>query len=99
MKTLSPIFTELFLRGRKLNISPLFTSECYFKKPKTIRVNTTHYFIWKIPTKRELQQIALNHSSNINCKGFIKFWKDYATELYSFLVNNATLLSDNPLPV
>ena len=57
-KKISPIVTELFLRGRKLNISLVFISQYYFKLPKTIRLNATHYFIMKIPNKRELQQIA-----------------------------------------
>ena len=48
---LSPIVTELFLRGKKLNISIMFISESYFKLPKTIRIITTHYFIIKIPNK------------------------------------------------
>ena len=50
-KKLSPIVTELFLRGRKLNISLVFISQSYFKVPKTIRLNATHYFIIKIPNK------------------------------------------------
>ena len=51
----------------------------------------------KIPNNRELQQILLNHSSNINSKDFIKIHKKCTAELYSFLVNDATLASDNPL--
>ena len=51
-KKLSPINIELFLRGRKLNISLIFISQSYFKVPKTIRLNATHYFIMKIPNKR-----------------------------------------------
>ena len=65
--------------------------------PKTIRLNATHYFIMKIPNKRELQQIASNHSSEIDFKDFKKLYKDYTKEPYSFLVNNITLSSDNPL--
>ena len=53
-KKLCPIVTELFLRGRKLNISLVFISQSCFKVLKTIRLNTTHYFIMKIPNKREL---------------------------------------------
>ena len=56
-KELIPIVTELFLRGRKLNILLVFISQSYFKVPKTIRLNSTH-FIMKIPKKRELQQIS-----------------------------------------
>ena len=57
-KKLSLIVTELFLRGRKLNISLILQS--YFKVSKTIRLNATHYFIMKIPNKRELQRIPLS---------------------------------------
>ena len=55
-KKINPIFTELFLRGRKINISLAFISQFYFKMPKTIRINTTHYFTMKVPNKRELQK-------------------------------------------
>ena len=51
----------------------------------------------KIPNKRELQQIAVNHASDIDFKDFMEIYQKYAAELYSFLVNNATLASDNPL--
>ena len=51
----------------------------------------------KIPNKREIQQIALNHSSDIDFKDFMKIYKTYFEEPYSFLVNDATLPSDNPL--
>ena len=66
-KKLSPKVTELFLRGRKLNISFVFISQSFFKVPKTVRLNVTHYLIIKIP-KRELQQIASNHSSDTDFK-------------------------------
>ena len=52
------IATELFLRGRKLNILLAVISQSYFKLLKTIRLNATHYFIMKIPNMRDLQQIA-----------------------------------------
>ena len=94
---LNPIVTELFIRGRKLNISIVFIMQSYFKVPKDVRLNSTHFFIMKIPNKRELQQIVLNHSSDIDFKDFIKIYKKYAKEPYSFLVNDATLPSDDPL--
>ena len=96
-KKLSPIVTELFLRGRKLNISVVFIPQYCFRVPKTIRLNATHYFIMKIPNKKELQQIASNHLSNIDFKDFMKLYKDYTREPYSFLVNDTTLSSHNPL--
>ena len=87
-KKLSPTVTELFLRGRKLNISIVFISQSYFKVPKTIRLNATHYFIVKIPNKRELQQIASNLFFDIDFIGFMKLYEDYTKEPYSFLVND-----------
>ena len=74
-KKLNSIVTELFIRGRKLNISLVFITQSYFKVPKDVRLNSTHFFIMKIPNKRELQQIALNHSSDIYFKDFIKICK------------------------
>ena len=76
-KKLSAIVAELFLRGRKLNISLIFISNSYFKVPKTIRLTTTHYFIMNLPNKRELQQITSNHSSDIELKEFIKLNQNY----------------------
>ena len=96
-KKLNSIVTELFIRGRKLNISLVFITLSYFKVPKNVRLNTTHFFITKIPNERELQQIALNHSSDISTKDFIKTDKECAAELYYFLVNDITLASDNSL--
>ena len=94
---LNPIVTELSIRGRKLNISIVFIMQSYFKVPKDVRLNSTHFFIMKIPNKRELQQIALNHSSGIDFKDFMNIYKKYTKEPYSFLVNDTTLPSDNPL--
>ena len=54
-KKLNSIVTELFIRGRKLNISLVFITQLYFKVPKDVRLNTTHFFTMKIPNKRELQ--------------------------------------------
>ena len=96
-KRLNPIVTELFIRDRKLNISIVFIMQSYFKVPKDVRLNSTHFFIMKIPIKKELQQIALNHSSYIDFKGFMKIYKKCTAEPYSFLVNGATLPSDDPL--
>ena len=96
-KNLNPIETELFIRGRKLNISLVFITQSYFKVPKDVRLNTNHFFITKIGNKRELQQIVLNHLSDINIKDFIKIYKKYTAEPYSFLINDAALASDNPL--
>ena len=65
-KKINSIVAELFIRGRKLNISLVFITQSYFKVPDYVRLNSTHFFILKIPNKRELQHIALNHSSMIH---------------------------------
>ena len=96
-KRLNPIITELFIRGRKLNISIIFITQSYFKVLKDVRLNSTHFFIMKILNKRELRQIALNHSSDIDFKDFMKIYKKCIKEPYSFLVNHTTLQSRNPL--
>ena len=96
-KKLNPIVTELFIRGRKLNISLVLFTQSYFKVPKDIRLNSTHFFIMKILNKREFQQIALNHSSYIDFKDFMKIYKECTKEPYSFLVNDTTLQPNNPL--
>ena len=96
-KNLNSIVTKLFISGRKFNISLVFITQSYFKVPKDVRLNSAHVFIMKILNKRELQPIALNHSSDINSKDFIKIYKKYAARLYSFLVVDTTLPSDNSL--
>ena len=70
-KKLNPIVTKLFIRGRKRNISIVFITQSYFKVPKDVRLNSTHFFIKTIPNKRKLQQIAADHSSDIDFKGVI----------------------------
>ena len=96
-KKLISIVTELFIRGRKLNIYLVFITESYFKVPKDVRLNTIHLFIAKVPNKRQLQQIAINHSSDTSAKDFINIYRKFTVEPYSFFVNNTTLASDNPL--
>ena len=92
---LNPVVTELFTRGRKINISIVFIIQSYFKVPIDVRLNSTHFFIMKITNKRALQQTALNHSSDF--KNFMKTYKKYSVEPYSFLVNDTTLPSNNSL--
>ena len=65
-KKLNPAVAEQFIRGRKLSILIAFITQSYFKMPKDVRLNSTYFFIMKIPNKRELQQIASNHLSNID---------------------------------
>ena len=74
-KKLNPKVTELLIRGRKLNISLVFITQFYFVVSKTIRLNSTHYFVMKISNKRELQQIAFIHSSDIDFQDFVNLYK------------------------
>ena len=90
IKNLNPIITELFISGRKLNISIVFITQLYFKVPKDVKRNSTHFFIIKISNKRELQQIAINYSSDVDFKDFMKIYKKYTAEPYTFLVNDTT---------
>ena len=96
-KKLNSIVTELFIRGRKINISLVFITQ-YFKVTKNVRLNTGNFFITKFPNKRDLQQIAIiNYSSDISTKDFTNIYRECTAEPYSFLVNDTTLASDNPL--
>ena len=96
-KKLDSLVTELFIRGRKLHISLVFITQSYFKDPKDVTLNTTHFFIAKISNKRELQQIVTNHSSDIRTEDFINIYRKCTGKPYSFLVIDTTFASDNPL--
>ena len=93
-KKLNSIVTELFSRDRKLNIFLDFIIQSYVKVPKNVRLNTTHFFI---PNKRKLSEIAIDYSSDISTKDFINIYRECTAEPYSFLVNDTTLASNNPL--
>ena len=96
-KKLNSTVSELFIRGRKLNISLVFITQSYVKVPKDVRLDTSHFHIAKILNKRELQQIAINHSSDISTNDFANIYRKYTDELYSFLVNDTTFALNNPL--
>ena len=83
-KKINSVVTELFITDRKSNVFLIFITQSYSKVPKDVRLNSTHFFIMKLPNKRELQQIALNHSSDISSKDFIKIHKKYTAEPYYF---------------
>ena len=94
-KKLNPIITELFIRGRKLNISLVFITQYYFPVLKSIRPNSVHYFVMKIQNKEELKKLTLNHSSDIDFQHFMNFYKKCTGTTYSFLVIDTTLASNN----
>ena len=96
-KKLDSVVNKLFIRGTKINISIVFITQSYFKVPRVVRLNTTNFFIMKIPNKREVQQIASHQSSDIDFKDFMKMFRKYTAEPYSLLVNDTTLPSNDPL--
>ena len=81
-KKFQTIIKGLFIRYRKLNISLVFITQSYFSVSKDVRVNTTHYFIMKTKNKRELRNIAINHSVDIDYQGFKKIYKECAKEFF-----------------
>ena len=96
-KKLDSVVTELFISGRKLNFSLVFITRSYLKVPKDVRLNTTHFFVAKIPNRRELKEIAWNHSSDIGTEDFINIYRECTAEPHAVLVNDITLTSDNLL--
>ena len=91
------IIKEFFIRCRKLNISLAFITQSYFSIPKDVRLNSTHYLIMKINNKRELKNIAINHSADIDYKDFMKIYRECTKEPYSFLTIDTTLPASDPL--
>ena len=91
-KKIPVIIKELFIRCRKLIISLVFITQSYFSVPKDVRLNSKHYFIIKINKKRELQNIAINQSADIDYQDFMKTYKELRKELFNFLTIDTTLL-------
>ena len=95
-KKFQAIIKELFIRWRKINISLVFITQSYFSVPKHVRLNSTH-FSMTINNNRELQNIAINHSADIDYKDFMKIYRECIKEPYNFLTLDTTLPSSNPL--
>ena len=89
-KKAQQVLKELFIRCRKLNISLCFLTQSYFSVPKDMRLNCTHYVIFKLNNKRELQNIAINHSADIDYKDFVKIYRDCTKEPYNFFTIDTT---------
>ena len=96
-KKFQAIIKELFIRCRKLNISLVFITQSYFKVRKEVRLNSTHYLIRKIHSTRELQNIAIDHSAEIEYEDFLKIYRNCTKEPYSFLTIDNTLPAANPM--
>ena len=74
-KKFQAIMKELFIRSRKLNISLVFITQSCFSVPKEVRLNSTHYILMKIHNRRELQQIPIDHSADIDYKDFLQIYR------------------------
>ena len=96
-KKFQSLIKELFITSRKLNNSPVFITQPYFFVPKDVRLISTHYLIMKINNRKELQNIAINHSADIDYKDFIKIYRECTKEPHNFLTIDTTLPSSNPL--
>ena len=89
-KKAQQVLKELFIRCIKLNISLCFLTQSYFSVPKDVRLNYAHYIIFKLNNKRELQNIAINHSADIDYKDFVKIYRDSTKEPYNVLTIDTT---------
>ena len=76
-KKLNPVVTELFIRGKQLQVSLVFITQSYFAVPKNTRLNSIQYFVMKIPNKGEIQQNAFSYSSDTDFQKFTNFHKKY----------------------
>ena len=86
-KEFKAISKELFIRYRKLNISLVFITQIYFSATKDIRLNSTHYLIMKTNNRKELQNIAINHSADIDFQDFMKVYRKCRKEQHNFFDN------------
>ena len=86
----------MFIRCRELNISVVFITQTYFTVPKDVRLNSTHYLIMKINNRKKLQNIAINHSVDIDYKCFMKIYRECTKEPFDFLTIDNTLPASDP---
>ena len=96
-KIFQAIIKELIIRCRKLDISLVLNTQSYFSVPKDARLNSAHYLIMKINNKGELQNIAINHSADIDYKDLMKVYRKCTKEPYNFLTLDNTLPASDPL--
>ena len=79
------IIKELFIKYRKVNITLVFITQSYFSFPKDVRLNLTHYLIMKINNRKELQNIVINHSADLDSNIFVGVYRECTRKPYSFL--------------
>ena len=96
-KKLQAIMEEMFIRCRKLNISLAFITQSYFSVAKDVRLNLNHYLIMKRNSKIELENIATDHSADIDYQDFMKIYRECTKEPFNVLTINTTLPASGPL--
>ena len=96
-KTFQATIKELFIRCRKLNISLVFIAQYCLSVPKDVRLNSAHYLIMKINNRKELQNIATNHSGDIDYKDFMEIYGECTKEPFTFLTIDTTLPASDPI--
>ena len=88
-KKFRKMIKELFYRGRKMNISIVFITQCYFRALKDAILNSTHDILMKLGNKKELRSIAEEISGNVDYKDFLKMYNYCTNEPYSFMTSDA----------
>ena len=81
---------ELFIKSRKLNVSIVFIMQSYFRTPKDARLNSNHYILMKIGSKKELKYIAEEELGYLDYKDFLKIYNYCTKEPYSFMMIDTT---------
>ena len=74
-KKFQAIMNELFIRCRKINILLVFITQSYFSVPENVRLNSSHYLILKINNSKNLQNIGIDHSADIDYKDLMEIYK------------------------
>ena len=90
-KKFQAIIKELFITCRKVSISLVFITQSYFSVPKDVRLNSTHYLIMKINSRKELENIAINHSADVDYNDFVRIYRECTRKPNSFLTTDTTL--------
>ena len=96
-KKFQTIIKELFIKCRKLNILLVFITRSYFSVTKDVILNSTHYLVMKINNRKELQNIAINHSADIYYKDLMKIFRYFTKEPDNLLTIDTMLPASNPL--
>ena len=96
-KKFQAIIEELLITCRKINISLVFITQSDFSVPKDVILNSAHYLIMKINNRTNSENIAINHSADIDYKDFMKIYKECTKEPFSFLTIDTALPASDPL--